>query len=202
MDSLQQTALWDVGAQITALFDWTAVGSVLLILTLLQAVWLGSTGSRRFEAQQIVVLRYIRAQLMKLRTVEMISAGALKDGVPIHKLSGLPLIEELENSFDNIDPMGLPTPYSMEAVEQSKSAIATLKSLYDPQEDDRELFIAMLPFTTAYTEYAIKIVEREIEDRDPLLLRRWAKKLRRGRAPSQPDSFLGQAMKKAKDAVD
>ena len=197
MDSLQQSDMWSAGARLTQLFDWSAIGAVLIFLTLLQAVWLAATSSRRFEAQQIVVLKYIRAQLTSLSIVEKISVGALKSGVPLHELSSLPMIMELERSFSRIDPMSLPTSASMEAVERSRSALLTLKGLYDPDAEDRKLLQALLPFTADYTTYAIACIEREIEDRHPVLLFRLFRQIVRGSSPSQPETFLGQAVRKA-----
>ena len=197
MDALQQSEMWLAGARLTHLFDWTAIGAVLIFLALLQAVWLGATSSRRFEAQQCVVLKYIRAQLMSLSIVEKISVGALKSGVPLHELSSLSMIVELERSFSRIDPMSLPTSASMEAVEQSRSALFTLRGLYDPDAEDRALLEVLLPFTSDYTKYAIARIERQIEDRHPVLIFRLFRQITRGPGPSRPETFLGQSMRKA-----
>lgn len=202
MDALQQSDMWAAGARFTQLFDWTALGAILVFLTLLQAVWLAATSARRFEAQQSVVLKYVRAQLMSLSIVEKISVGALKSGVPLHELSSLPMIEELERSFSRIDPMSLPTSASMEAVEQSRSALLTLRGLYDPDAEDRELLNLLIPFTSDYTKYAIARIEREIEDRHPVLFFRLFRQIIRGPSPSRPETLLGQSMRKAETSSD
>ncbi len=201
MDALQQSSIWSAGVRVTQLFEWTAVGSVLIFLTLLQAVWLAATSSRRLEAQQCVVLRYVRSQLISLSIIEKISVGALKSGVPLHELSSLSMIEDLERSFARIDPMNLPTSASMEAVEQSRSALLTLKGLYDPDTEDRELLTILVPFTSEQTIYAIARVERDIEDRHPVFAYRLFRQLVRGPGPVKPETFLGQAMRKAEEST-
>ena len=202
MDAFQNSDVWAFGVRITKLFDWTAVGSLLVFLTLLQALWLANTGNRRFESQQAVVLEYVRARLMGLHIIEKITMGALNSGLDIRDISGQPMVTDLELTFGKIDRMTLPTAACMEAVEQARSALATLKGLYDPAETDGELLKALLPFTSAYTDYAIKIIEREIEDREPSFVARLVTKIRRGKPPTRPETYLGQGMRMAKEDAD
>lgn len=200
MEQIQSAGLWDFGVQFTKLFDWDAVGAVLVFLTLLQAIALSNTGNRRLETQQAVVIGYVRLQLMKLATIQKLTSGFMKSGVKLHEMPSFGMIEELSESFKKIDPIALPTPTTIDAVEQSVNAISTLKSLYDPNEEERGLIELLFPFTAAYTEYSIKILDREIEDRDPSLVSRSIKKLKRGKPPRRPDSFLGSAMGAAADS--
>lgn len=200
MEALQSSDLWLEGVKFTRLLDWTAVGSILVFLTLLQAIGLANTSNRRLEAQQAVVLKYIRGQLLHLNVLEKITIGALKTGVEVHKISDENLISDVERAFLRIDPMSLPTVASMEAVDQSKNSITTLKGLYDPGCEDRELLVALLPFIESHTAYSIKILEREIEDRFPVLIARSYKKFRRGAPPSYPETYLAASMRASAEA--
>ena len=200
MEQIQSTALWEFGVQLTKLLDWDAVGAVLVFLTLLQAIALSNTGNRRLETQQAVVIGFVRLQLMKLATIQKMTLGVMKTGLNLHDMPSSGMIDELSESFKRIDPMTLPTPATIDAVEHSANAISTLKCLYDPKEEERGLIEMLFPFTAGYTEYSIKILDREIEDRDPSLVSRSIKKLKRGKPPRRPDSFLGSAMGAAADS--
>jgi hypothetical protein len=199
MEKIQSTALWKLGADITSLFNWDAVGAVLVFLTLIQAISLSNTGNRRFETQQAVVIGYVRLQLLKLATIQRLTAGFLRSGLNVQELPSSQLIADVSVALKGIDPTTLPTPATIDAVEQSISALATLRSLYDPNEEERGLMEALLPFTAAYTEYSIKVLDREIEDRNPSLISRSLKQIKRGKPPQRPDSFLGSAMEAAKN---
>ena len=107
------------------------------------------------------------------------------------------MIVDLEHDFSRIDPMNLPTSASMEAVAQSRSALLTLKGLYDPDTEERDLLKLLIPFTSNYTKYAIARIEREIEDRHPALFFRLFRQIVRGPSPARPETFLGQSMRKA-----
>ncbi|NWE51661.1 hypothetical protein [Brevundimonas sp. P7753] len=200
MEQIQSTALWEFGVQLTKMLDWDAVGAVLVFLTLLQAIALSNTGNRRLETQQAVVIGYVRLQIMKLATIQKMTSGVMKSGLRLHEMPAFEMLDELSESLKRIDPMTLPTPAAIDAVEQSVNAISTLKCLYDPNEEERGLMEVLFPFTAAYTEYSIKILDREIEDRDPSLVSRSIKKLKRGKPPRRPDSFLGSAMGAAADS--
>ena len=125
MEDIQSSQLWSLFADVTDLFDWAAVGAVLVFCTLLQAIWLGNTAARRLDAQQAVTIGYIRSLLSRLGFIQKFLAGV---GDPrVVGSEAFVLVDEIDSELARLDPSALPTKTCVEAIQASRNAVLTIK---------------------------------------------------------------------------
>ncbi|QBX37625.1 hypothetical protein E4M02_00350 [Brevundimonas sp. S30B] len=200
VDALQHSPPWAFLARLTALFEWTAVGSILLFVTLLVTIGIASESTKSRRNQERAVLRHIRRMLLSLSVMQRMSIGLFDLKLEPKDFAEHDVWTELTDELDRLELLSLPTETAMQAASDSRSQLKWLAEIYEGGRPASELSIeeASLRSSIDRTAYWISMLDREIEDRDPNNLSRAFRQLQRGAAPEMPPTLLGAAISKAK----
>ena len=198
-DSLQQSGGWAALARLTGLFEWTAVGSILLFFTLVVTIGIASASTRNLLKQERAVLSHIRRMMQSVSALQLMAKMLFEKQLELKDFAEYDSWSHLYVEFDNIDLLTLPTENSMQAVSDGRSYLKWLSDIYSCGKRTAEMSIEYMCLVSAQkrTEYWIGILEREIEDRNPNWLSRAVRQVRRGAARTMPSTVLSSAISDA-----
>ena len=129
-DSLQQSGGWAALARLTGLFEWTAVGSILLFFTLVVTIGIASASTRNLLKQERAVLSHIRRMMQSVSALQLMAKMLFEKQLELKDFAEYDSWSHLYVEFDNIDLLTLPTENSMQAVSDGRSYLKWLSDIY------------------------------------------------------------------------